>query len=149
MNLERMLIGYKPKGFQMEKSKRAYWNRLDLSIKGGHTTAVVKHWTGREVCRASTKEWAINKFLYNYTDAAALQIVAKVLGQRALQTGISEVFLEVSEQDLKKERMRKFVEAVEGSGLNLSEGAPYKQIDPHRSDSNFNKRFKPWEVIDE
>ena len=65
------------------------------------------------------------------------------------QTGISEVFLEVSEQDLKKERMRKFVEAVEGSGLNLSEGAPYKQIDPHRSDSNFNKRFKPWEVIDE
>ena len=134
----------------------------------------------REVCRASTKEWAINKFLYNYTDAAALQIVAKVLGQRALQvhirkqkwrslnlefcvlgfdilftlpqprqTGISEVFLEVSEQDLKKERMRKFVEAVEGSGLNLSEGAPYKQIDPHRSDSNFNKRFKPWEVIDE
>ena len=65
------------------------------------------------------------------------------------QTGISEVFLEVSEQDLKKERMRKFVEAVEGSGLNLREGAPYKQIDPHRSDSNFNKRFKPWEVIDE
>ena len=50
MNLERMLIGYKPKGFQMEKSKRAYWNRLDLSIKGGHTTAVVKHWTGREDC---------------------------------------------------------------------------------------------------
>ena len=42
----------------------------------------------REVCRASTKEWAINKFLYNYTDAAALQIVAKVLGQRALQVQI-------------------------------------------------------------
>ena len=42
----------------------------------------------REVCRASTKEWAINKFLYNYTDAAALQIVAKVLGQRALQVHI-------------------------------------------------------------
>ena len=42
----------------------------------------------REVCRASTKEWAINKFLYNYTDAAALQIVAKVLGQRALHVHI-------------------------------------------------------------
>ena len=49
MNLERMLIGYKPKGFPMERNKRAYWNRLDLGIKGGHTTAVVKHWTGREV----------------------------------------------------------------------------------------------------
>ena len=49
MNLERMLIGYKPKGFPMERNKRAYWNRLDLGIKGGHTTAVIKHWTGREV----------------------------------------------------------------------------------------------------
>ena len=65
------------------------------------------------------------------------------------QTGVSEVFLEVRDEDLKKERMRKFVEAVKDSGLNLSEGAPYKQLDPHRSESNFNKRFKPWEVIDE
>ena len=53
------------------------------------------------------------------------------------------------EKDLEKERMRKFVEAVEESGLNLSEGKPYKQVDMHRSDSNFDKRFKPWEVIDE
>ena len=47
MNLEKMLIGYKPKGFQLERNKRAYWNRLDLSMSGGHTTAVIKHWTGR------------------------------------------------------------------------------------------------------
>ena len=43
------------------------------------------------------------------------------------QTGISEVFLEVRERDLEKERMRKFVEAVEGSGLQMTEGATYKQ----------------------
>ena len=47
MNLEKMLIGYKPKGFFMERGKRDFWNRLDLSMSGGHTTAVVKHWTGR------------------------------------------------------------------------------------------------------
>ena len=93
MNLERMLIGYKPKGFLMEKSKRNYWNRLDLSITSGHTTAVVKHWTGRVVCKASTKEWAVKKFLYNYTDAAALQIVAKVLCQRALQERTVTLFI--------------------------------------------------------
>ena len=57
--------------------------------------------------------------------------------------------MEVRDEDLKKERMRKFVEAVKDSGLNLSEGPPYKQLDPHRSESNFDKRFKPWEVIDE
>ena len=37
------------------------------------------------------------------------------------------MFLEVSDKDMEKERMRKFVEAVKESGLVLSEGAPYKQ----------------------
>jgi hypothetical protein len=41
----------------------------------------VTHWTGRPVCSASTQEWAIKKFLYNYTDVAAVTIVGKVIGE--------------------------------------------------------------------
>jgi hypothetical protein len=81
MNLEKMRIGYKPVGFPTEDKKRNYWNALELSISGQHTTASVVHWTGRSVCSASTKEWAIQKFLYNKTDMAALKIVGKVLGR--------------------------------------------------------------------
>ena len=57
---------------------RNYWNRLELEITSKNTTARVVHWTGRKVASASTKEWAIRQFLYNTTDAAALEVVAKV-----------------------------------------------------------------------
>ena len=80
MNLEKMRIGFKPKGFGADRAKKEYWNALELSITSNHTTATVTHWTGRKVCSASTKEWAIEKFLYNKTDTAALKIVGKVLG---------------------------------------------------------------------
>lgn len=93
--------------------------------------------------------FARRKFLYNYTDAAALEVVAKVIGQRALQTGVSEVCLKVEEEDLKKERMRKFVEAVEASGLTLSENLPFVPTDPHRGLSAWKDRVRPWEFVDE
>ena len=64
MNLEKMRIGYKPNGFLADKTNREHWNALELSISTNHTIASVTHWTGRKVCSASTKEWAIQKFLY-------------------------------------------------------------------------------------
>ena len=76
-----MRIGYKPNGFLADKRNREHWNALELSITGSHTIATVTHWTGRRVCSASTKEWAIQKFLYNYTDLAALKIVGQVIGE--------------------------------------------------------------------
>ena len=146
MNLERMLIGYKPSGFPFEKEERSYWNKIELTVSpSGHTTASVKHWTGRVVCRASTKEYAIAKFLYNYTDAAALAVVAKVIAQRALETGVGEVYLRVGDDDMKKERMRRFVEAVRSSGLMLREANQFRPSDPHEDYVNWRKKYKPWE----
>ena len=55
MNLEKMLIGKKPRGFDMENKTRQYWNKLELEISGSHSTATVTHWTGRLVARASTQ----------------------------------------------------------------------------------------------
>ena len=55
MNLERMRIGAKPQGFLLEEKTRNYWNKLELEISNAHTTAVVTHWTGRPVARASTQ----------------------------------------------------------------------------------------------
>ena len=72
--------GYKPSGFPADKGSRNYWNALTLSCGGKHTQATVTHWTGRTVCSASTKEWAIAKFLYSNTDVAAVTAVGKVLG---------------------------------------------------------------------
>ena len=95
MNLERMRIAPKPCGFPLERTDRGYWNRLDLSLSQQHTTARVVHWTGRIVCSASTREWAVRRFLYNNTDAAAVEAVGRVVGQRAIETGVIEVYLKV------------------------------------------------------
>ena len=152
MNLEKMTIGYKPSGFPMERRKRNYWNALDLSISSQHATATVTHWTGRTVCMASTKEWAIRKFLYNYTDNAALKCVGKIIGQRCLETGITEVHLQVRPEDMKKERMRTFVESIQHTGLFLSESEQYKPYNPHSMSPTDGKKcppVKPWSIIDE
>merc|ERR1719219_2813954 len=107
-----MRIGFKPKGFGADRAKKEYWNALELSITSTHTTATVTHWSGRKVCSASTKEWAIRKFLYNYTDSAALKCVGAVVGQRCLETGITEVTLQLTFEDQEKERMKEFVKAI-------------------------------------
>ncbi|XP_023348450.1 39S ribosomal protein L18, mitochondrial [Eurytemora carolleeae] len=82
MNLEMMCIGRKPEGFQLDSAPRKYWNGLTLQISNQHTTAEVRHWTGRVVAKASTREWPIRKQLYNLTDSAAVQTVAKIISQR-------------------------------------------------------------------
>merc|ERR1719333_1545830 len=82
MNLEKMLIGKKPRGWELENRSRNYWNKLELEISNNHTTAIVTHWTGRMVARASTQEWSIRQFLYNMTDQAALKVVGQVISQR-------------------------------------------------------------------
>ncbi len=149
MNLERMRIARKPSGFSVERRDREYWNRLDLSITQQHTTAEVTHWTGRRVCWASTREWALQRFLYNNIDAAAVQAVGRVVGQRCLETGVREVHLKVEAEDMEKERMRKFVEAVRESGLVIGEGPEYRQENPHRRLSNWKPSLKAWEYTDE
>merc|ERR1712215_651692 len=87
-NLEKMLIGKKPRGFDLENKSRNYWNKLELEITNNHTTAVVTHWTGRIVAKASTREWPIRQFLYNLTDQAALKVVGQVISQRGLEPGV-------------------------------------------------------------
>merc|ERR1719201_1797966 len=57
-----MLIGAKPQGWSLENKSRQFWNKLELEISNAHTTAVVTHWTGRVVARASTQEWSIRQF---------------------------------------------------------------------------------------
>merc|ERR1711988_1405071 len=125
MNLEKMLIGKKPRGWDLENRSRNYWNKLELEISNNHTTAVVTHWTGRVVAKASTQEWSIRQFLYNLTDQAALKVVGQVISQMCLETGVNEVHLEVSQEDREKEKMVKFIEVIESSGLSLKEAEVY------------------------
>jgi len=150
MNLEKMAIGRKPEGFQFEQSTRKFWNNLTLDISNQHTTAEVTHWTGRQVARASTREWPIRKQLYNLTDAAAVQVVAKIISQRCLETGVSEVHLMVDNAERTKDKMQKFISIIEESGISLSEPDTFTPPNPH-ADEFYNmpaKKIKPWTVLE-
>merc|ERR1719433_2103939 len=144
-----MLIGKKPRGFDLENKPRQFWNKLELEISNAHTTAVVTHWTGRVVARASTQEWSIRQFLYNLTDQAALKVVGQVISQRCLETGVSEVHLEVSQED-REEKMIKFIQVIESSGLSLKEADVYMPTNPHISNhrSIQRKKIQPWSVLE-
>ena len=150
MNLEKMLIGKKPRGFDMENKTRQYWNKLELEISGSHSTATVTHWTGRVVARASTQEWSIRQFLYNMTDQAALKVVGQVISQRCLETGVNEVHLEVSQEDREKEKMVKFIEVIESSGLSLKEAEVYMPTNPHITNHRTiqHRKVQPWTVLE-
>lgn len=150
VNLEKMLIGKKPRGFDLENKSRNYWNKLELDITNNHTTATVTHWTGRVVAKASTTEWPIRQFLYNLTDQAALKVVGQIISQRCLETGVSEVYLEVSEEDKTKEKMVKFIDVIEQSGLSLSEPEVYQPVNPHIANHRKiqYKKVKPWTVME-
>merc|ERR1719367_691717 len=150
MNLEKMLTGKKPRGWELENRNRNYWNKLELEISNNHTTAIVTHWTGRMVARASTQEWSIRQFLYNLTDGAALKVVGQVISQRCLETGVSEVYLDVSEEDREKEKMVKFIDVIEQSGLSLSEPEQYKPTSRHMT-HNWTipkSKVQPWTVLE-
>lgn len=96
------------------------------------------------------QEWSIRQFLYNLTDQAALKVVGQVISQRCLETGVSEVHLEVSQEDREKEKMIKFIDVIESSGLSLREASVYMPTNPHISNHRKiqPKRVKPWTVLE-
>lgn len=72
-----------------------------------------------------------------------------ILGQRLLETGITSIFHEITEDDLQKERMRVFYNSVKSTGIVLSEGPQYNQNPPFRIlGPNYVTNIKPWEVLE-
>jgi len=153
LNLEKMRVGRKPTGWALEEKSRKFWNKLELEISNSHTTAVVTHWTGRVVARASTQEWCIRQFLYNLTDEAALRVVGQVISERCLETGVSEMVLLVDKEDMQKEKMVKFISVIEEAGLSLQEPEQFEPFNRHRvmpsPEDMKGPRVKPWEVLEE
>ena len=54
MNLEKMRIGHKPSGYDIERRKRSYWNRLDLVIKLNDWSVIKKLCRQRKQIKPAT-----------------------------------------------------------------------------------------------
>lgn len=141
-NLERLRIAYKPTGYHLEAPGREFWHKLILEQSSRHVTAKIVHHSGLEVVSASTKEWAVKRFLYSTNDTSAFINLARVFAQRCLESGISEVRCDLKPHPGGK--VEKFVSYLEEGGVTLSEPPRFH---PHRP-WHLDRPQKPWEVAE-
>lgn len=141
-NLERLRIAYKPIGYHLEAPGREFWHKLILEQSSRHVSAKIVHHTGLEVITASTKEWALKRFLYSTNDTSAYINLGQVFAQRCLESGISEVRCDLKPHPGGK--VEAFISCVEEGGVTLSEPPRFY---PHRP-WNQDRPEKPWEVIE-
>lgn len=139
-NLEKLTIGYKPDGWHLEKPGRSYWHKIVLEVTGRNVTASVQHFSGTVPVTASTKEWAIKKYLYSTLDKAAYTNLGRILGRRCLETGITEMYCDLPSP--KGGKVELFLNELVKSGISLTEAPRY--IHPKPSDSE--RPEKPWEI---
>ncbi|CAG7722373.1 unnamed protein product [Allacma fusca] len=147
-NLEKLRIGEKPSGWNLDNPGNCYWNKIVLEVSNKHIDAKIVHFSGQVAVRASTQEWCINKQLVSSKDNLAFEIVAKVLAHRCLQTGLLEVHSFFNEEDLQKEKIKTFVKALEDGGLTLKE--PDQLMEHERVHLNYPTiQPKAWETFEE
>ncbi|XP_004928945.1 large ribosomal subunit protein uL18m [Bombyx mori] len=142
-NLERMRIARKPDGYHLEKPGRKYWHKLVLTPGNRSIIAKVIHFLNGPVVEVKTSEWALQKQLYSPTDTCAYISLGKVLAQRCIEFGITEMYCDLEPQQGGK--AEKFLEEVVKGGITLQEPEVYKKPNPW---DQFRPE-KPWEVHDE
>ncbi|XP_071790877.1 large ribosomal subunit protein uL18m-like [Asterias amurensis] len=120
-NLERMGVARRDKGWGQSHPRRSYWHKLHFEKSNRHIKAYVQHYNGSVVVSASTKEWAIKKFVYSTSDVAAAENIGRILALRCLECGIGNLHWNIDEDMLQFERIEAFVKAMEDGGIILSE----------------------------
>ena len=76
---------------------------------------------------------------------------SNISGVRCLETGITEVRLNVDAEAMEKDKMKTFVEEVRNTGLMLREPREYYPNNPFYGNEATAQgaRIKPWEIVDE
>jgi len=145
------LLGYnQPRGFSTLHKSRSFFIKLNLRVKErdgddlGSTTAWVENISGHILCSASTTEQAIGRHLHSPVDVSAAVNVARVLGQRCRETGVTRVHWNPHPYQgrktrltkpyyrgtghVKSEKIEEFENTLVENGLQLEEGNEYRRI---------------------
>lgn len=142
-NLERLRIAYKPSGYHLEKPGRSYWHTLEINTSGRYVSADVKHFENGTILSASTSEWGIKQQLYKTNDTSAFVNLGRVLAQRCLQAGITEMTCNV--QAVSGSKLDKLLKVVQESGISFEEPTRLPNSQPWDA----YRHEKPWEVTEQ
>ncbi|ALC41488.1 mRpL18 [Drosophila busckii] len=142
-NLERLRIAYKPGGYHLEKPGRSYWHTLEITTSGRYVSADVKHYENGNILSASTSEWAIKQQLYKTNDTSAFVNLGRVLAQRCLQAGITEMTCNI--KPVPGSKLEKLLQAVQTNGVSFEEPTRLPNTQPWDA----YRHEKPWEVFEQ
>jgi len=134
-NLERLGYAYKPKGYHLEKPGRTFWHKLELQTSQHYVSANIRHFQNGIVLSASTKEWAIKKQLFKTNDTCAYLNLARVLADRCLKTGLTEMYCNIETSESGNTKVDKFLKTLEENGVKLKEKDIY--VPPQPWDYNY------------
>lgn len=121
-SLEFMGLARKQKGWRFQAPRNDYYYKLVFEKTNWNINTYIVHSSGEIIVSASTKEWAIRKYLYSCIDVTAAKNIGYVLAQRCLNAGLTHVFYDDTYDDTKKsEKLLSFLAAVQEGQLCLEE----------------------------
>uniref|UniRef100_T1IXE3 Large ribosomal subunit protein uL18m n=1 Tax=Strigamia maritima TaxID=126957 RepID=T1IXE3_STRMM len=124
-NLQQLRLERKPRGWHLERPTRKYWNKLFFSATSRRVSAKVQHNNGQIIVQASSVEPCIIQYLESVSDKRAAETVAMVLADRCLMAGILHVHISYTETELRKEKLKLFLDTFQKSGVSLKEPPQY------------------------
>ncbi|GFR76200.1 50S ribosomal protein L18 [Elysia marginata] len=143
-NLEKMALARKRLGWKFQSPRKDYYNKLVLMRSSRHTNAWVEHQSGKIVVSASTAEHAISSQLYSLNDVSACENVGRVLAQRCLESGITEVFFDEASESTLSEKVSSFLQAFKDVDIALTEPEVQdKKFSPGVNYDGYNRYAEP------
>ena len=120
-NLEQLSFEAKPEGFWLDESPPSEWNKLIFVQEDRHLSTFLKHWSGRNLVEASTKEPQLLKYFRNTNTIQAATILGQVMSRRCLQSGYLCVGAEGFGDESQGIKLKAFFDAIVVNGLELRE----------------------------
>ncbi|XP_031776183.1 39S ribosomal protein L18, mitochondrial [Apis florea] len=141
-NLERLRIARKPIGYVLDTREITFWHKLEIYSTQRNVTAEIYHFENGPIITVSSKEWGIKKQLFSTQDATAFKFVGRVLAQRCLESGISEIY--VSDSIVTGNKIQLLLDTLSECGICLKEPERYKVPKP----GILVRPEKPWETYE-
>lgn len=120
-NLELLALARKERGWGTVWPSREFWHRLRVIRTQHHIEAVVEHRNGQVVVSASTREWAIKKYLYSTRNVVACESIGRVLAGRCLEAGINFMVYQPTPWEAASDSMQRLRNAMTEGGVVLQE----------------------------
>ncbi|XP_053206416.1 39S ribosomal protein L18, mitochondrial-like [Panonychus citri] len=120
-NLEQLSFEVKPLGWELDRARRTFWNKVILEKFKSRLEAKVVHHSGRVIVSASTIEDKFASQLKNLTGIEAAENLGQVLARRCLENGILYALNGITIEEMKSRKTAAFIEGITKSGLCLKE----------------------------